>query len=35
MQRLNKGLKHNLHYKYKKWIQSLPIETDTAMPIIR
>jgi hypothetical protein len=31
LQLLDIGLKHNLHYKHKKWIKSLAIEADTAI----
>jgi hypothetical protein len=31
MQLLNKGLKYNLHFRYKQWIQTLAIEADTAI----
>jgi hypothetical protein len=31
MQLLNKGLKYNLHYKYKDWIKTPVIEADTAV----
>jgi hypothetical protein len=30
-QLLNKGLKYNLHYKHKNWIETLAIEADTAI----
>jgi hypothetical protein len=31
---LNKGLKYNLHHKQKHWLQTLAIETDTAINLI-
>jgi hypothetical protein len=31
MQLLNKGLKYNLHFRHKQWIQTLAIEADTAI----
>jgi hypothetical protein len=31
LQLLNKGLKYNLHYKRKNWIETLAIEADTAI----
>jgi hypothetical protein len=31
LQLLNKGLKYNLHYKRKNWIEPLAIEADTAI----
>jgi predicted glycosyltransferase involved in capsule biosynthesis len=31
IQLLNKGLKYNLHYKNKKWIETLALEAETAI----
>jgi hypothetical protein len=31
---LNKGLKYNLRYKPKQWLQTLAIEADTAISLI-
>jgi hypothetical protein len=30
-QLLNKGLKYNLHYKLKNWIETLAMEAETAI----
>jgi hypothetical protein len=31
MQLLSKGLKYNLHYKHKNWIETLALEAETAI----
>jgi hypothetical protein len=31
---LNKGLKYNLHHKYKRWIQTLALEADTVINLL-
>jgi hypothetical protein len=31
MQLLKKGLKYNLHYKQKKWLETLALEAKTAI----
>jgi hypothetical protein len=31
IQLLNKGLKYNLHYKNKKWIETLALKAKTAI----
>jgi hypothetical protein len=30
IQLLSKGLKYNLHHKYRKWIETLALEAETA-----
>jgi hypothetical protein len=34
VQLVNKGLKYNLHYKHKNWIQTLAIEADNSHKLI-
>jgi hypothetical protein len=31
IQIMNKGLKYNLHYKNKKWIETLALEEETSI----
>jgi hypothetical protein len=31
MRLLCKGLKYNLHHKHKKWVETLALETETAI----